>query len=41
MHTSVLAAAAAERTRELRDQAQRDRERATVRRYARTRRSGR
>jgi len=39
MHTSVLAAAAAERTRELRVQAERARERAIVRSYARTRRS--
>jgi hypothetical protein len=41
MHTSVLAAAAAERTRELREVARRERESAIVRSGARARRKSR
>jgi hypothetical protein len=41
MHASVMAAAAAERTRELRAIAQRDRERAIVRSHTRAHRRAR
>jgi hypothetical protein len=41
MHTSVLAAAAAERTRQLREDARRERESALVRSQARARRHSR
>jgi hypothetical protein len=41
MHASVMAAAAAERTRELREVARRDRDRALVRSHLRAARHGR
>jgi len=41
MHASVMAAAAAARTHELREQAKRDRDNAVVRCYRRSRRSSR
>jgi|HubBroStandDraft_3_1064219.scaffolds.fasta_scaffold3022954_1 hypothetical protein len=41
MHASVMAAAAAERTRELRETARRDHDRAVVRAHARARRNSR